>query len=92
MKFKVQFALAEKPKYPLQTGFRPDWVSEKKPRPNCARVLLEADQTLEPMQNYICHIEPLVPSYWKDVKVNDVLKCVQGSNQLGEATVIEVVE
>jgi len=75
---------------PTKTGYRLDWISEKKPEYNCAAVFLnrEVDE-LVPGEESDVILRPLIPDLWV-VDINDELKAMHGSDHVGTATVLKI--
>ena len=91
MKYKVLFTLTHVKKLSIRSGYRPDWISSYKPQYNCAKLSFEGKESLAPGEQYQCVLEPLKPELWETVITNDVLLCMEGLRQIGEALVIEVI-
>jgi hypothetical protein len=89
MKYMVHFIHHKKTD--IQSGYRADWVGNHKPKFNCAE--LEFYQRTAP-PNIVCIgiLYPLIPKLWSSVIRGDVLKCMEGSECIGEATVKMILE
>lgn len=77
---------------PIFTKYRPDWTTENKPDYNCAVIIFDDKDSIRPGESHICHLEPMRPDLWPEVKVSDVLKCMEGSREVGEALVLEIIK
>lgn len=90
MKFKVLFSLNASKRHPIMSYYRPDWVSDSKPDYNCAQILIDVP-ILNPGEKCHAILEPLAIDLWNNVVINDVLKCMEGPHQVGEAIVLEII-
>ena len=84
----VKVLLRHNRKSPIQPGYRPDWVSERKPDYNCGRVWL-AESLAPPDEAVRVLIEPLDSSAW-DVQVGDKLFAKEGKETVASAEVLWV--
>lgn len=76
---------------PVFSRYRPDWYSDSKPEYNCAQLLFTDTGCIISGQKRECFLQPLKPELWNKVAVNDILKCMEGPNQVGEATILEII-
>lgn len=76
---------------PILSKYRPDWTTKNKPDYNCAVLIFDDKESINPGESHICYLEPIRPDLWATVKVNDVLKCMEGSREVGEAIVLEIL-
>lgn len=90
MRFKVRFTLNRIRKNGILSGYRPTWTSDSKPEYNSSAVYWSGEgiglgETREAI------IIPLVPHMWEKVMPNDILRCMEGNRQVGEAIVLEIL-
>lgn len=90
MKYKIFFTLFNVKNNLIQSGRYPDWISDSKPQFNCG--MLTFKRPLFPGQSHICYLEPLVPELWKNIELNETLKCMEGNSLVGTATICKIVE
>jgi len=91
MKYKVEFKLTNR-QTPVSSRYRPDWISTTKPEYNCAQLLFTDKYTVSQGESRECILEPFAIYSWNNVKVGDVLKCMEGPTEVGHATVLEIFE
>ncbi len=92
MKFKVRFTHHANVRVsPIFSEYRPCWTAYLKPEQNCARLLFDDIQMIKPGETHDCILEPMVAGFWLAVGQDDVLKCMEGSREVGEAIVLEVI-
>lgn len=74
---------------PVFDGYRPHWSSDAKPDQNDAAVALRTpDDSIEPGNEALAVLLPLVPEYWVGrVKVGDTLVGAEGTRVVAEAVV-----
>lgn len=73
----------------IQSGYRCQWRSDRKPGDNDAAVDLE--YALAPGEESSAWLRLAVPKFWEDaVAVGDVLDGAQGSRVVARATVLEI--
>lgn len=91
MKFKVNFTLYPNVKtVPVFTGYRPTWCATSKPEHNSGMIQWSGDRiNLGETREVI--LSPFAPEFWNKVAVNDILKCMEGSREVGEATILEIL-
>lgn len=91
MKYRVLFtAYHDMRKLPIWSSYRPDWTSNNKPEYNCGQLTFEGGP-IEPGFQRQCILTPLMPELWETVITNDTLRCMEGSKQVGDAVVIEII-
>lgn len=74
----------------VRSGYRPDWVSDKKPEYNCAAVFLSREvEELAHGEKSEVILRPLIPDLWV-VDVGDELKAMEGLEHIGTATVLKI--
>lgn len=91
MNYKVLFTAFTNRESPIFSGYRPDWVSDNKPDYNCASLTFSNMEKIDPGAECECLLSPLRTDLWQHVKVYEILKCMEGLRQVGEATVIDLV-
>jgi len=76
----------------ILSQYRPDWVSERKPEYNCARVVLvpNPQASLAPGQNGAAILQPMSPELWA-VEPGDELEAREGSKTVAVAKVVGVL-
>lgn len=75
---------------PIASGYRPDWVSDRKPEYNCAQLLLpQGSPDLQLGIEKEAVLQPLRPELWS-VERDDELKAMEGVKQVASAVVLEV--
>jgi len=93
MKLKVLFKAFNVRTMPFMSGYRPDWVSPRKLEYNCALLLFTDKQHINPGEEHQCILQPFVYEFWAGkVAINDVLRCMEGPRQVGEAIVQEIIQ
>lgn len=90
MKLHVLFSLNNARKTGVMSSYRPDWTSELKPEHNGGVLSFTDKQIIMPGESHECILEPLVPEFWSRIRLNDVLECMEGSRQVGQALVLEI--
>lgn len=91
MRFKVLFKLYDGVRHTgVKNIYRPDWCLDNKLDFNCGQII--SSDLIELGKSYECELQPLCPEFWKNVRLNDILRCMEGSRQVGEATVLEILE
>ena len=91
MKYKVLFTAFLVKKTPIRSSYRPDWTCDNKPDYNCAMLSFSDKEEIAPGESCECFLQPLVPSLWVNVAINDALRCMEGSRQVGEAVILEIM-
>lgn len=78
---------------PIYSGYRSCWgfPSELHADMHDGPLLLEGQDRLNPGETTIVRLHPLVPNYWPKVSDGLTLGMFEGSRQVGDAVVIEVV-
>lgn len=89
MKFKILFVSDKK--VPIKSGYRPDWCSNNKPYYNCAQLIFNDKDSIMLGEKHECLLEPLCPVLWNNIMINDALKCMEGSKQVGKAIVLDII-
>jgi hypothetical protein len=92
MKFKVIFTINNKRKSGICSKYFPTWVSNSKPEHNGGRIILLDRDMLELSDTCTCLLEPFMPDLWKNVKIGDILKCMEGLKEVGAARVLSIEE
>ena len=77
---------------PIRSHYRPDWCSDSKPEYNCAQLLFDDIQDINPGESHYCTLQPMRPDLWDKVMINDTLRCMEGSRQVGEALILKIIE
>ena len=91
MKYRVLFTLYHDiKKTPVRTGYRPDWTSNHKPEYNCGQLTFQGEE-IKPGYQRECILTPVMLQLWETVITKDTLRCMEGSRQVGDAVVIEVI-
>lgn len=90
MKFRISFTLNNARRSGILSGYRPTWQSDSKPEHNGAMIHWSGEgiglgETRE------VTLWPFAPQLWEKVAVNDILRCMEGSRVVGEATVLEIL-
>ena len=77
---------------PIFSGYRPDWVAETKPKPNCALLLLPHSLgRLSLNEESQGILQPAHPHEWKRLEEGDVLVALEGMGFVtASATILEV--
>lgn len=88
--YKVRFTSTGRTT-PIRSKYRPDWTTESKPEYNCAVLFFDDKECINLGETHICYLEPMRPDLWATVKISDVLKCMEGSKEVGEAIVLEIL-
>ncbi len=88
--YRVRFTSTGRPSRIL-TKYRPDWTADSKPEYNCAVLLFDDKESIGPGESHICYLEPMRPDLWEAVRLNDILKCMEGHREVGEALVLEIL-
>jgi len=92
MKLKVLFK-AFNVREAFMSGYRPDWCSPRKLEYNCAQLIFTDKQHINPGEEHQCILQPFIPEFWAGkVAINDVLRCMEGPRQVGEAIVQEIIQ
>jgi hypothetical protein len=92
MKLKVLFK-AFNVREAFMSGYRPDWCSPSKLEYNCAQLIFTDKQHINPGEEHQCILQPFIPEFWAGkVAINDVLRCMEGPRQVGEAIVQEIIQ
>lgn len=89
---RVRFLTTEEGgrKTPIASGYRPDWVSDRKPEYNCAQLLLpQGSPSLQLGAEMGAVLQPLRPELWH-VERDDELKAMEGAKHVASAVVLEV--
>jgi hypothetical protein len=74
----------------IQSGYRCQWRSDRKPGDNDAAV--DLDRALAPGEESPAWLRLAVPRFWEDaVTVGDLLEGREGSRVVARATVLEIV-
>jgi hypothetical protein len=74
------------------TNYHPTWTSDSKPEHNSGIFVFIGLKIINLGESHEGTLYPLVPELWNAVRTNDVLKCMEGSKQVGEAVVLEIIE
>lgn len=90
MKYKVSFTATNRPT-PIRTNYRPDWIGDSKPEYNCAQLIFTGKNAIDQGESFDCILEPFAQQLWSNVKVGDVLKCMEGLTEVGNAIVLEIL-
>lgn len=90
MKFKIRFTLNNSRRSGILSGYRPTWQSDSKPEHNGGMIHWPGDR-IELGETREVFLWPLAPQMWESVAINDILKCMEGSRVVGEATVLEIL-
>lgn len=91
MKFKIRFTLNHTRMRGILSGYRPTWTCNSKPDHNSGAMYWSGKEWIEKGETYNTLLWPLQSKYWEEVRVNDVLKCMEGSKIVGEAIVLEIL-
>lgn len=91
MIFKVLFILNISKKIGITSGYRPTWCCDSKPEHNSAQLNFTGIKLINPGETYQCLLQPLVSELWVNVSINNTLKCMEGSKQVGEAIILEII-
>ncbi len=91
MKYKVLFTAFLVRKTPIRSSYRPDWTCDSKPDYNCAMLTFIDKEEIAPGEECECFLQPMCPEFWNNVAINDTLKCMEGSLQVGEAVILEIM-
>lgn len=91
MKFKLRFTLNHTRRNGILSGYRPTWCSDSKPDHNSG-IIHWPGEGIDKGETREVFLWPLAPEFWEQVRVNDILKCMEGSRVVGEATVLEILE
>ena len=91
MKYKVLFTAFLVRTTPIASGYRPDWGCDKKPDYNCAMLTFTDKELIVPGEQHECFLQPMCPEFWGNVAINDTLRCMEGSRQVGEAVILEIM-
>ncbi len=86
MRLLLEVVLCLTREKPIRTGYRPDWVSDRKPAYNCGQVLLPDIPMLASGVPTTVLIEPLVSEEW-DVQPGDTLFAMEGLRAVASAVV-----
>lgn len=90
MKFKIRFTLNHMRRNGILSGYRPTWCADSKTDHNSGMIHWSGEGIgLGETREVI--LWPLAPDLWTKVAVNDILKCMEGSRVVGEATVLEIL-
>jgi translation elongation factor EF-Tu-like GTPase len=80
---------------PIASDYRPDWNignrHEGQPELNGGRVFLEDREWLQPGEEAVVRIEPLVSDRWRHVTPGLQMAMHEGSRICGVATVLETI-
>lgn len=91
MKFKLTFTLNKYQKTRgILSGYRPTWCANNKPEHNSGMIYWSGDEISLGETREVVLI-PLVDQFWENIKIGDVLKCMEGSKVVGEGSVIEII-
>jgi hypothetical protein len=90
MKYKVLFNHYTVRKSPILSEYRPDWCCDSKPEYNCAGLLFSDITSINPGEQHQCELEPLIKKLWANIKVGDILKCMEGNRQVGDAVILDI--
>jgi len=74
------------------TDYRPTWQSDSKPDHNSGVFAFTDLKIIDLGESHQGLLYPLAPELWTTVRINDVLRCMEGSRQVGEAVVLEIIE
>ena len=91
MKYKVTFTLTAN-RSPVSSHYRPNWISDSKPEQNCAQLLFTDKPSISYGESRDCILEPFAKQLWNNVKIGDVLKCMEGLTEVGEAIILEILD
>lgn len=91
MKFKVLFILNDAKKCRVLSGYRPTWIGDNKPEHSSGMVYWSGGDAVSPGEAQEAVLWPLAPQLWEDIRINDTLKCMEGSREVGEAIVLEII-
>lgn len=75
----------------IASGYRPDWVSDRKPEYNCARLTFPGGPIPPGGTLYGALLEPFRADQWLAVKVGDILEAREGRKTTATATVLQDV-
>lgn len=92
MKFKIRFTLNHTRRTGILSGYRPTWCCDSKPDHNSGAFYWSGGHWIELGATQEGLLWPLAPQFWEEVRVNDVLRCMEGSKVVGEAIVLEILE
>ena len=71
------------------TGYRPTWISDSKPEQNCAAIIFDDGEMINPDEELICHLHPFAPELWNNIKVG--VDC-WAYTPISEVQVIDIIE
>jgi hypothetical protein len=91
MLYLVRFTLNNARKIGVCSGYRADWVSDRKPEYNCAKILFNDRRILPKNTPQIVTLVPLIPELWICIQVGDKLECKESFKTVGEAIILEVL-
>lgn len=92
MKFKVLFILNSVRKNGIKNNYMPTWISNSKPNHNSGMIIFNDIEFLEKEISHICELSPLCSEFWEDIRLNEVLNCMEGTKQVGSAIVLDIIK
>lgn len=90
MKFKIRFTLNNTRRNGILSGYRPTWCCDNKPDHNSGMIHWPGEG-IGLGETRDVFLWPLSSEMWNNVAVNDILRCMEGSRVVGEATVLEIL-